>query len=47
MNEKIHLRIKQLLGSTFNKGRTEVVDDRKGTNGEKKLGRGKWHYSSD
>ena len=44
-NEKIHKRIKQLLGSNYNKIKSEEGLEFKP---EKiKSGRGKWHYASD
>jgi hypothetical protein len=50
LNEKIHQRIKQLLGSDFNKIKSESRDDSRGRSeaGERvKSGRGKWHYACD
>lgn len=47
INQRIHQRIKQLLGSGFNKIKTENGEGGICKPDKSKSGRGKWHYSSD
>ena len=47
LNEKIHQRIKQLLGSNYSKIKTEKDEETKSNKGTTRSGRGKWHYACD
>jgi len=49
LNEKIHQRIKQLLGSNYSKIKTEKDEESKSSSKGTvtRSGRGKWHYACD